>query len=222
MNIEFPADLTWTLGFSYDDYEEKNLQDQSQVRPAMATYAISAPQTLRHSGRSTPLVANRTIQPTQVAGFNQFFDDVNGTEAWRYAAGLDARLTEDLSAGAEVSKRNLSEPVLVGIPGRMIREHRDESLYRAYLYWTRYVEWAVTAEFQYDDYDSSTGVATEQADLPTKVEIWSAPLSIRYFSPLGLFGVPTGTVLYQDVRRRESVSRFLPIVMQPRSLSMPL
>jgi hypothetical protein len=82
------------------------------------------------------LVTNRTIQPTQVAGFNQFFDDFNGTESWRYAAGLDIRLTENLSGGLEASKRTLSEPVSVGFPrnsSTIIREDRDEKFYRAYL-----------------------------------------------------------------------------------------
>ncbi len=45
------------------------------------------------------LLGNRSIEPTEVAGFNQFFDDLPGTEARRYGAGLDVRLGEALYAG---------------------------------------------------------------------------------------------------------------------------
>ena len=33
------------------------------------------------------LVTNQTLEPTQVAGFNQFFDDIDGASAWRYGVG---------------------------------------------------------------------------------------------------------------------------------------
>jgi tetratricopeptide (TPR) repeat protein len=145
-------------------------------------------------------IAKRTIQPTQVAGFNQFFDDLNGTEGWRYAGGLDVRLTDDISAGVEASKRNLSEPIQVGLATRIFRENRDESFYRAYLYWTPDTEWAVSSEFQFDIYERESGAATLR-QVPKRVETWSAPLSLRYFNPLGFFGVLTGTFIYQDVNR---------------------
>ncbi len=30
------------------------------------------------------MITRQTIEPTQVAGFNQFFDLDNGTDAWNY------------------------------------------------------------------------------------------------------------------------------------------
>jgi hypothetical protein len=36
------------------------------------------------------LITDQTLEPTQVAGFNQFFDDINLTETWRYG-GLSIR-----------------------------------------------------------------------------------------------------------------------------------
>ena len=50
------------------------------------------------------LITDQTLEPTQVAGFNQFFDDLNGTDAWRYGGAIDQKFTKDLFGGVEFSK----------------------------------------------------------------------------------------------------------------------
>ena len=145
-----------------------------------------------------PLIADRTIQPTQVAGFNQFFDDANGTEGWLYGAGLDINVTKTVYAGVEAYTRSFSEPVLQ--PDEEERVNRDEDLYRAYVYWTPHLEWAVTGEFQYDRYKTQL----RDASFPEEVTSFSAPLSISYFSHTGLFGDLSGTLVHQDVVYRSA------------------
>ena len=44
---------------------------------------------------------NRTVEPTQIAGFNQFFDDINATKSTRYGAGLDWSLNPALTLGVK-------------------------------------------------------------------------------------------------------------------------
>ncbi len=56
------------------------------------------------------LIANESIEPTQVAGFNQPYDDLNGTKARRVAAAVDHRWSGDVASGIEISKRDLSVP----------------------------------------------------------------------------------------------------------------
>ena len=58
------------------------------------------------------LITQQTLEPTQVAGFNQFFDDFNLTEAWRYGGAIDQKFTKDLFGGVEFSKRDLKVPFL--------------------------------------------------------------------------------------------------------------
>src|SRR5690606_29779421 len=87
------------------------------------------------------LVADQTIEPTQVAGFNQFFDDVEGTVSWRYGIGADqdfqALTGIPLFGGVEVSWRDLEVPSFVPIPVPSVTEQDfNEFLGRAYLYWT--------------------------------------------------------------------------------------
>ncbi len=56
------------------------------------------------------LVANQTLEPTQVAGFNQLFDEYNGTKAQRMGIGGDARIANNVYGGVELSKRHLEVP----------------------------------------------------------------------------------------------------------------
>ena len=53
-------------------------------------------------------VTNQTLEPTQLAGFNQFFDDLDGTDSTRYGFGLDQRFSPDLYGGFELSWRDLT------------------------------------------------------------------------------------------------------------------
>ena len=42
-----------------------------------------------------------------MAGFNQFFDDSDLTEAWCYGGAIDQKFTSSLFGGVEFSKRDL-------------------------------------------------------------------------------------------------------------------
>jgi hypothetical protein len=155
------------------------------------------------------LVNSRTLEPTQVAGFNQFFDDLNATKSWRYGVGLDWQPTNDLFVGAELTWRELDEPVLVfadpfdEFQGRNQFEQSDEQLHRGYLYWTPLPQVALSAELIYDRYHADQGLATE-GGLPRKVETLSVPLAIRYFHPTGFFAGAGATYVHQQVRRTRS------------------
>ena len=56
------------------------------------------------------LITDQTLEPTQVAGFNQFFDDSMLTDAWRYGGAIDQKFTKEplrrrgiLQAGSDSS-----------------------------------------------------------------------------------------------------------------------
>jgi tetratricopeptide (TPR) repeat protein len=201
-NVNFPDPVTWTVGLSYDDYDEEALQ-VDKVNPKLGVqWNVTDDLLLRGAVFRTvkpQLISNRTLEPTQVAGFNQFFDDINATESWRYGVGLDWRVRDGLFIGAEATWRDLSEPVFIDSDVRS--EDRDEELYRAYVNWLPLSELAISAEFIYDRYDSEEGIATEFDNLPEKVETFSVPLSVRYFFPNGVFAGVGGTFVNQEVRR---------------------
>jgi hypothetical protein len=149
------------------------------------------------------LVVNQTIEPTQVAGFNQFFDDPNGTRSDRYGVGLDARLTDHFYAGVEASRRNLDVPtVAVGADGNIEQrtDDQDEDLYRGYLYWAPLSDWAFSVEAVYDEFHADSSMDVR---VPQDVTTVSVPVFARYFSELGIFGELGATYVHQNVKRRD-------------------
>ena len=74
--------------------------------------------------------SNQTLEPTQVAGFNQLFDDINGTIAWKFGGAVDHSFSKNLSAGFEYSERQLEVPS----SGKFY--DWSEQLGRAYMYYT--------------------------------------------------------------------------------------
>jgi len=99
--ISWPAKVTWTLGLSADLLDDE-IQDieRELLNPKLGvTWNPWESTTIRAAGFRTLkryLIGDQTVEPTQVAGFNQFFDDGNGTEAWRYGVAVDQKLRENL------------------------------------------------------------------------------------------------------------------------------
>ncbi len=204
-NVNIPDPVTWTVGVSYDNYDEEETHVDGVNPKVGVQWDITENLRLRAALTQTvkpALVANRTIEPTQVAGFNQFFDDINATESFQYGGGLDWRLTEDLSVGAEATWRHLDEPLL--FDGDVVFEDRDEQLHRAYLYWTPLPELALSGEFVYDRYKSEAGL---DVNLPREVETISVPLIARYFHPSGFFAGVGATYVHQEVDRPDASLR---------------
>lgn len=202
-NIEFPADVFWSFGVSFDDYEEEDLAIRKFSPKLGMQWVITEWLRLRFAAFETVKPASparRTIQPTQVAGFNQLFDDADGTESWSYGAGIDARLTKDLSLGMEILRRTLDESVLNFDKNTRIREDREETLFRAYAYWSLSPSWAFSTELQFEGYDGNPGLRNVQfPGKADKVDTWAVPVSVRYFHPTGFFGALAATFVHQDV-----------------------
>jgi hypothetical protein len=54
------------------------------------------------------LIADQTLEPTQVAGFNQFFADIDATDAWVYGAAVDQKFSQNIYAGANSPAETLN------------------------------------------------------------------------------------------------------------------
>ena len=200
-DLNLPRAVTWTLGIGYTSTEQ-DPDDDREVTPKLGIqWQITDRLRIRAAATRTvkrSLVVNQTLEPTQVAGFNQFFDDANGTRSDRYGIGLDARLTEGLYAGVEASKRDLDVPVLITPGGTGAKENPDELLYRGYLYWAPLSDWAFTAETVYDKFKNNDSFDVQA---PTKVTTLSFPVFARYFNSLGIFGEVGATYVRQEVDR---------------------
>jgi tetratricopeptide (TPR) repeat protein len=206
-NLEQMDSVTWTVGASYDDYQEGPVDKTSFNPKAGVAWDINEGVRLRAAAFKVlkpALVNNRTIEPTQVAGFNQFFDDAVGTKYKRYGVGADWRVNQQLAVGAEATWRDLDEIVTTVSPtgaADYVTEDRDEQLHKVYLNWTPLEQVAVSAEFVYDRYESEDGLATDFGDRPKDVTTYRLPVTARYFSPSGFFAAVAGTYIDQDVDR---------------------
>ncbi len=201
-HLTFPKNLIWTLGLGYYTFENNllNLGEWSpklglewQIKPGLRL-RLAAFETLKRT-----LVAQQTIEPTQIAGFNQFFDDFNGTQTRRYGLGLDAVPTPGLYTGLEASRRELVIPQeIAGItsPGIFLAQRREDLL-TAYLYWTPRPRWALGAKYRVETIERLNDPGTDD---PLRVDTRSLPLNARYFHPSGWFAGLGATYVNQRIK----------------------
>jgi tetratricopeptide (TPR) repeat protein len=147
------------------------------------------------------LITDQTLEPTQVAGFNQFFDDTNATEAWRYGVAIDQKFTKNIFGGVEASKRDLKIPVLdfsVDPANPTARElDAEEILGRAYLFWTPYEWLALRAEYMFERFENNP-LLTTSFEKPKELNTQRVPLGIGFFHPSGLSASLMATYWNQD------------------------
>jgi len=215
-NIPYPEQMIWTLGISYDAFDD-GILDLEELNPKLGLqWDITDRLRLRAAAFETLkrfLIVDQTLEPTQIAGFNQFFDDVNGTTAELYGVGLDATLTNTLHSGIEASRRDLAVPARV--PNELdeveiVFNDRKEDLYRAYLYWVPYPDWAFSAEYRFEDIRTTFSPLVGQLPehFPTKLEMHSVPVAARYFSPQGFFAELGVTLVRQEIDLTSSTPPF--------------
>src|SRR5262249_51147244 len=181
--------LSFTLGLSVDslDGESPDVGQTTQVNPKFgATWEPFKGTTIRAAAFRAvkrTLITDQTLEPTQVAGFNQFFDDINGTRAWRYGGAIDQRFTKDLFAGVEISKRELEFKVidLISNPaGTTTTEfNASEFVKRAYVFWTPHPWVALRAEYSVEDFTQD--IFGDKFELTTH----RLPLGVNFFHPSG-------------------------------------
>jgi tetratricopeptide (TPR) repeat protein len=214
-NIRFPANVTWTIGASGDFFNTEDSDEESmdQFNPKIGvTWKPMPATTIRGAAFRTlkrTLVTNQTLEPTQVAGFNQFFDDANATDAWRYGLAMDHKFTDTTYAGLKWSHRDLEVPIesitflpppappVVGIK----RVDWEEDLARAYVYTTIFDTLSLTAEYMYQEFKR-----TEVSPGFSVVKTHRIPLGAKIFCPFGFtlslkgtFWEQEGKFLPQDV-----------------------
>ncbi len=194
-NYNLRSNVNVTFGLSYDSYSNSSTDSGNRVNPKFGLQwdildnirlRIAWIETVKSS-----LVANQTIEPTQVAGFNQFFDDINGTRSRRMGLGIDTHFAKTIYWGGEISRRDLSVPIV-----NLSDNEQKENLYRTYLYWPMSNQWVLRGEAQLEQF-SRAKLSTE----PHQIDTLSAPVSFSYFGTQGLFSSLIGTYVSQKLDR---------------------
>ena len=199
VNLNFIPNINTTVGFSYDSYNETGLPSSDGFNPKFGfQWNIISNLRLRMAwfeSIKSPLATNQTIEPTQVAGFNQLFDDINGTKSRRMGVGFDGHYQNKIFSGFEISKRDLSSPRFSG-NGNFL-DH-DESLYYGYLYGILHKNWTARSEARFERF-------SRPLDKLQLIDTLSVPIGIDYFSENGIFANLTGTFVRQKVKREGNV-----------------
>ena len=153
----------------------------------------------------TPIVGNQTIEPTQVAGFNQLIDDMTGTpatEAWNYGVGIDQKILPNLFGGIEGIKRDTKIPWLhldpVTLDVSEVKNKWTEWLGRAYLNWAPHPWFSFTAEYQYEKFDRDMSLLVT-VDGFSNATVQRVPLGVNFFHPSGIIAGAKGTYVHEDV-----------------------
>ncbi|MEJ2182613.1 MAG: tetratricopeptide repeat protein [Nitrospirota bacterium] len=209
--INYPKIVTFTIGVSADFFDSETVTsisglpdlhekiDKNQVNPKFGITLNPLPgTTIRGAVFRTLkrlLITDQTLEPTQVAGFNQFFDDANAAEAWRYGGAVDQKFSKDVYGGVEYSLRDLPEiPFFNNVTGKMDSADWHEKLGRAYLYWTPHDWVALRAEYRYEEFDRDVKFTFNVKELKTH----SVPLAANFFHPSGLSAGVQATYYNQE------------------------
>jgi tetratricopeptide (TPR) repeat protein len=195
--INIPKDVTWTLGASAQRF--KGILDKDRFNPKVGiTWNLFPSTTLRAAAfrvLSRNMISNQTIEPTQVAGFNQFFYDAEAVEAWRYGAAIDQRFREDLFGGLELSKRDLDTPYPT-FTGEIDEVKWHEEFSRAYLYWTPYKWLSANVEYQRERFERDLECTGEE--LIHILETHKLPMAVNVYCPFGITTTLKATYVDQE------------------------
>ena len=194
--------VTFTAGVSGDFVHGDSISfpNKDQINPKFGLMWNPLPATTIRAAAlrvlKRTLVTDQTLEPTQVAGFEQFFDDVNGSSSWRYGVGIDQKFASQFFAGAEASKRDVKEPfVNAEDPENLVlaEEKVKEYFARAYGFWIPHPWWALSGQWLYERVKSE-GLTDVPIDLKTN----RFPFAARFFHPSGFGANVVATYVHQN------------------------
>jgi outer membrane receptor protein involved in Fe transport len=207
--VDWPERTIWTLGLGVVQTDVPGRRETEPTPKLGVEYQATDQMTLRAAAFRTVksnILAQQSIEPTVVAGFNQLFDDVNGTKANQAGFGADLRLTQDIALGGQLLYRDISS-VLVAqdfADSDVLLEDANEAVAQGYLYWTPMEQVAVSFELWGSRFRLNEDDATYA---PKDIDSVRAPLSVRYFHPSGFFAVGGVQYVWQSVTEVEGDSQ---------------
>jgi outer membrane receptor protein involved in Fe transport len=190
LNLKLPHRITGTLGLSNDYSHEKDQKDKLRIYPKVGLmWDMSDRAKLRlayFKSKKRPLAGMQSIEPTQIAGFNQFFDDFADYSFSFYGGALDFVIQPTVFAGVELSQRDVFDP-----SAGILFTKKDSA--------TIYLNWAPLDRFSFStQYRYLYNKYPDEAAPLDKLYTHSVPLEFRYFDPSGFFGKLRGTYVNQQ------------------------
>lgn len=197
-NINLTRKVVVTIGGSFDRlrHESPASFDEKKFNPKLGLiWNPTVSTTLRMAGFRAlrrSMISNQTIEPTQVSGFQQFFQDNQGVEIERYGIGIDHKFTSTLSGGVEFTKKELTLPIFVFFEDGVAMDDTsgDTRDHRAYMYWTPR-PWLATSMEYFQERSREIDFYSQ------KFRTHRAPIALALHHPVGVFVKAKGTYIDQ-------------------------
>lgn len=119
-------------------------------------------------GTSGSKYDRESLAPTQFAGFNQVFDDTNGTRWRRAAFGVDQRFGNGINAGLEASTRHMDVPMPSNSSANILEQWKEQ-LHRAHLSLPFGQRLAFSIEWHHEEITGPTDTFLRGSTSPYKV-----------------------------------------------------
>lgn len=193
-------------------------QDRTRVEPKLGlSWRVTPKVTFRAAGfevmrcigtdptgapLALPQPESQTLEPTQVAGFNQLFDDAagNGSTSEVFGAALDYRLSPGLAGGIMAVRRDIRVPYLFAeaalVDATVRQADWREGYARGYLNLASSSRWAASLAYEYELQDQGDTLNFNGA---SRIRTHRLPLSLRLFFDGNLSGAVTTTYVEQDI-----------------------
>ena len=206
------SQLNMTYGLAWVKESEKQDYSDTLVLPKLGLDWQTTPSShIRAAVYSTyspnlPASIYQTIEPTQVVGFTQLFDEALQTRATNYGAGWDGKLSEKTNSGLNLLYRDTETAFLLNVRSEsFVRRVSSRYLYaNAYLHWIPEDAWAFSLEYFYNrsrqETDKLRDIPSFAPDGVLKLETHSMPLTISYNHPSGITGQLCATYYNQSGR----------------------
>jgi len=170
-------------------------------------------------GRLNPAIGRlQTLEPTQVAGFNQFFDDPGGTSSRNYGLGLDQRISRSLYFGFSALNRDLEIPepfcdtpdptfACIGqVATRVAERTSDDWLGNVYINGTVAERLALSLDYSYEERDFDFTQIGVNGTFGSYLETQRTRPQVRVFLPMGLYAHLRSSYYDQEADQFDPVS----------------
>jgi len=195
--------------------------EDSRFSPKFGLSIYATPKTVVRAtaySRLSPAIGRlQTLEPTQIAGFNQFFSDQGGTHSLNFGLGLDQEFASWLFGGFSVLRRNLDIPeptcdnpnpfsgcAVQPVTG-VEEKTSNDWLGSVYLNGTAGDRVALGLEYAYEERDFDFTQVSPVGFFEDYMRTQRLRPDVRLFFPFGLFASVRATRFDQQVEQTDNL-----------------
>lgn len=199
-----------TIGGSYDNFRDVPTHVEGFHPKLGAQVQLSSAWTVRAAYFQVlkrQLAVDQTIEPTQVAGFMQLYDDPNGSESKSRAFAVDFAPAKTFRVSGELLRRDIDISGALfgtGLAAGSTETFREETAKLSFN-WLATGSVSMLGGAEYDEFTWDP-VTISPTTLPVRIFATKVPIGVRYFATNGFFGELIATTVRQTVRRVNSSS----------------